>query len=456
MKIEEIVKKQKQFYKTNQTKSVKYRKVALRKLKEAILKNEREIEIALKKDLNKSSSESYMAEIGMCLSEINYLLRKVNNWSKKKRVHTPLAQFCASSYKLAEPYGICLIIAPWNYPFMLTIEPLIDAIAAGNCAILKPSEFSVNTSNVIEKIIKETFDEEYVAVVQGEKEVCLELLEQDVDYIFYTGGTRVGNIVMEKAAKRLIPVTLELGGKSPCIVDQDANLKLAAKRILFGKILNAGQTCVAPDYLLVHEDVKDKLMGYMQKYIREFLGNNPLTNENYPKIIHQGHFQRLLHLLEGEEILLGGKYNKQEEKIELTFVNGNNAKRELVEEEIFGPIMPVFTYGRIEEAIEFINKKEKPLAFYLFTDDKKTEKRLLQEISFGGGCINDTIIHLATSQMGFGGVGKSGMGSYHGKAGFDTFSHYRSIVKKYNWIDLPIRYMPYTKQKDILIRWFLR
>lgn len=339
---------------------------------------------------------------------------------------------------------------------MLTIEPLIDAIAAGNCAILKPSEFSVNTSNVIEKIIKETFDEEYVAVVQGEKEVCLELLEQDVDYIFYTGGTRVGNIVMEKAAKRLIPVTLELGGKSPCIVDQDANLKLAAKRILFGKILNAGQTCVAPDYLLVHEDVKDKLMGYMQKYIREFLGNNPLTNENYPKIIHQGHFQRLLHLLEGEEILLGGKYNKQEEKIELTFVNGNNAKRELVEEEIFGPIMPVFTYGRIEEAIEFINKKEKPLAFYLFTDDKKTEKRLLQEISFGGGCINDTIIHLATSQMGFGGVGKSGMGSYHGKAGFDTFSHYRSIVKKYNWIDLPIRYMPYTKQKDILIRWFLR
>lgn len=456
MDIENLINKQKNFFETNKTKDIKYRKQALKKLKEAILKYEKDIEIAIRKDLNKSSSETYMAELGLCLSEINYMLKHIGKWGRDRKVLTPLSQFHAKSFESPEPYGVTLIISPWNYPFMLAIEPLIDAISAGNCAILKPSEYSPNTSKIIEKMIKETFEEEYISVVQGEKEVCMELLNKDVDYIFYTGGTRVGQIVMEQAAKRLIPVTLELGGKSPCIVDKTANLELSAKRILFGKILNAGQTCVAPDYLLVQKDIKEKLMTYFVKYIREFLGNNPIQNQTYPHIINEKHFKRLLDLLEGEKILIGGRIKHKERIIEPTFIDGNTAKKQLLEEEIFGPIMPVFTYDKIEEAISFIKKKEKPLACYLFTSDKKLEKKVLNEVSFGGGCINDTIIHLATSRMGFGGVGNSGMGSYHGKKGFDTFTHYRSIVKKYTWIDLPIRYMPYTKMKDKLIRFFLK
>lgn len=456
MEIEELIKKQKEFFNTNKTKDIKFRKDALRKLRNAILKYEKDIEIAIRKDLNKSSSESYMVEIGICLSEISYMLKHIGKWSKEKRVLTPISQFHAKSFESPEPYGTVLIISPWNYPFMLSIDPLIDAISAGNCVILKPSEFSPNTSLIMEKIIKEIFDEEFVSVVQGDKDVCTKLLEQKVDYIFYTGGNRVGKIVMQEAAKNLIPVTLELGGKSPCIVDKAANLEIAAKRILFGKILNAGQTCVAPDYLLVQKDVKEKLISYFIKYIREFLGNEPIENQNYAHIINDRHFKRIMNLLEGEKILIGGKINKEERIIEPTFVDGNFSKKELLEEEIFGPIMPVFTYNNIDEAINFVKQKEKPLAFYLFTADKKIEKKVLNEISFGGGCINDTIIHLATSRLGFGGVGNSGMGAYHGKKGFDTFTHYRSIVKKYTWIDLPMRYMPYTKIKDKMIRTFLR
>lgn len=456
MNIEEIVKKQKDFFETSQTKNIKYRKQALKKLREVILKKENEIEIAIRKDLNKAPSESYMVEIGICLSEIGYMLKHVEKWGKNQRKLTPLSQFHAKSFESPEPYGVTLIISPWNYPFMLSIDPLIDAIAAGNCVILKPSEYSPNTSAIMAEIIKETFPEEYITVVQGEKEVCMELLRQKVDYIFYTGGTRVGKIVMEEAAKNLIPVTLELGGKSPCIVDKTANLELAAKRIAFGKLLNAGQTCVAPDYLLVQKEVKEQLVALYAKYVREFLGNNPIQNETYAHIVNQRHFERLEHLLEGEKILVGGKKNLKEHVIEPTLVEGNTAKKELFEEEIFGPIMPVFTYDTIEEAIQFIKDREKPLALYLFTSNKKTEKQILQNVSFGGGCINDTIIHLATSRMGFGGIGNSGMGSYHGKKGFDTFTHYRSIVKKYTWIDMPFRYMPYSKTKDRLIRFFLK
>ena len=415
MEIEELIKKQKEFFNTNKTKDIKFRKDALRKLRNAILKYEKDIEIAIRKDLNKSSSESYMVEIGICLSEISYMLKHIGKCSKEKRVLTPISQFHAKSFESPEPYGTVLIISPWNYPFMLSIDPLIDAISAGNCVILKPSEFSPNTSLIMEKIIKEIFDEEFVSVVQGDKDVCTKLLEQKVDYIFYTGGNRVGKIVMQEAAKNLIPVTLELGGKSPCIVDKTANLEIAAKRILFGKILNAGQTCVAPDYLLVQKDVKEKLISYFIKYIREFLGNEPIENQNYAHIINDRHFKRIMNLLEGEKILIGGKINKQERIIEPTFVDGNFSKKELLEEEIFGPIMPVFTYDNIDEAINFVKQKEKPLAFYLFTADKKIEKKVLNEISFGGGCINDTIIHLATSRLGFGGVGNSGMGAYHGK-----------------------------------------
>lgn len=456
MEIEKIVQRQKEFFEKNETKSIKFRKQSLKKLREVILKHEQEIEIAIKKDLNKSPSESYMAEIGLCLSEISYMLKHIGTWGKNKTHLTPLSQFHAKSFESPEPYGVVLIISPWNYPFMLTIEPLIDAMAAGNCAILKPSEFSPHTSAIMEKIIKNNFPEEYITVVQGEKETCMELLNQDVDYIFYTGGTRVGKIIMQEAAKRLVPVTLELGGKSPCIIDKTAKLEVAAKRVAFGKVLNAGQTCVAPDYLLIHKEVKEQFIALYSKYVREFLGNNPIQNETYPHIINQKHFARLQNLLAGEKILMGGKANPIDRVIEPTLVEGNLAKKELQEEEIFGPIMPVFTYETVEEAIRFVKEKEKPLALYLFTQDKKTEKKVLKEIPFGGGCINDTIIHLATSRMGFGGVGYSGMGSYHGKKGFDTFTHYRSIVKKYTYLDLPFRYMPYSKAKDKLIRLFLK
>lgn len=455
MKIEEIVQKQKEYFSTGVTRKVSNRIHALVKLKETILKNEQYIKAALKADLGKSAFESYMTEIGMVLDELRFLIKHTPAWAKDKRVRTPMAQFAAKSFVVSEPYGVVLVMSPWNYPFQLSIEPLIGAIAAGNCVIVKPSAYSSHTSKVIANIIEECFPVEHVTVIQGGRQENQELLEQKFDYIFFTGGVEVGKLVMEKASKHLTPVSLELGGKSPCIIDKTADLEVAAKRLVFGKFLNAGQTCVAPDYVYVHKSVKERLITYIKKYIDEFYGKSPLKNPDYPKIINEKHYKRILSLIEGETILAGGQ-GKDNDKIAPTILDNITPKSKVMQEEIFGPILPLLTYENINEVTHYINNNPKPLALYLFTTNKRLEQHLLRNVSFGGGCINDTIIHLATSRMGFGGVGQSGMGSYHGKYSFDTFSHKKSIVKKANWIDLPMRYLPYTKSKERLVRMFLK
>ena len=456
MEMNTIAERQRTFFEKNRTKSYEFRQKALFRLKRTILYYEREIEEALYQDLGKSDFEAYMTEVGMTLSELNYVSRHLKSWTKEKSVLTPLAQLAARSFEVPEPYGTVLIIAPWNYPFMLCIEPLIGAIAAGNCCVVKPSAYAPHTSAVIKKILSSAFPEEFVAVVEGGRKENTALLEQKFDYIFFTGSKAVGKVVLERAAKNLTPVTLELGGKSPCIVDETANLKLAAKRLVFGKYLNSGQTCVAPDYLLVQEDIKDEFLEYLKAWIDKMFTAEPLKNKDYSRIINEKHYERIMKLIEGEHIVKGGYGNKERLFIAPTVLDDITEKSPIMQEEIFGPVLPVLTYRDLKEAEDFIKKGEKPLALYLFTGRKQTEQKILREVSFGGGCINDTIIHLATSRMGFGGVGASGMGSYHGKRSFDTFSHTKSIVKKYQGIDLPIRYQPYTSGKKKLLRLFLK
>lgn len=454
MDIKTLVNTQRDYYMTLQTKDLSQRKKVIQSIKQWIIKNQDLIIEALQQDLNKDATESYMCEIGLVLSEINYQLRHMKKWAKNKKVWTPLAQFYGVSYESYEPYGVTLVMSPWNYPFMLSIEPAIGAIAAGNTVIIKPSAYAPHVSHVIKKMITESCDERWVAVVEGGRAENTELLEQRFDYIFFTGSVNVGKLVMEKASRYLTPVTLELGGKSPCIVDDVKSLKLAAKRIAFGKFLNAGQTCVAPDYLLIREELKEEFILAMKNVIQEFFGEQPLENQQLVKIINQKHFERLSHLLENQDIVIGGQFDQDHLKISPTVVDHVDGDNPLMQEEIFGPILPIITYHSIDEVIDFINKRERPLAFYIFSSHKDVQNKLLNSCSFGGGCINDTIIHLATSQLGFGGVGHSGMGSYHGKKSFETFSHTRSLVKKATWIDLPFRYYPYTTFKEKMIRLF--
>ncbi len=447
--------KQKKGLKENPLRFYKNRITALKTLQKNIKLMEDEICEALKKDLNKSKTESYMSEIGLVQSEISYMIRHCKKFAKPKRVMTPISQFASKSYKLACPYGVVLIISPWNYPFMLSIEPLVDAIAAGNCVVLKPSATSSNVCEVISKLIEKTFPPEQVVVVQGGREQSSFLLELDFDHIFFTGSMRVGKQVLEKASQNFIPVTLELGGKSPCIVDETANLALAAKRIVFGKFLNCGQTCVAPDYLYCSSKIKDKLIKEIEKQIVLQYTDNAIENENYPKLINQRQFDSVKKLIKADNVLFGGKYDEEKLKIEPTILN-SNFDAEDMEEEIFGPVLPVVTFDSLDEAIDKVNSLKKPLALYIFSSSKKNQNRVVGLCDFGGGCVNDTIIHLATSNMGFGGLKSSGMGAYHGKVGFDTFSHYKSIVDKKTWIDLPMRYQPHTKMKYKLIKWFLK
>jgi len=454
MTIQEIVSRQREYFNTNDTKPASFRVAALKRLQNAIIKSEKEIFEALKKDLNKSDFESYMTEVGMVLDELRYAIRHTKGWAKPKTVPTPLAQFHAKSFTVPEPFGVVLIMSPWNYPFQLCIEPLVGAIAAGNCAIIKPSAYTPNTSSVIARMISSCFQDKYITVIEGGREQNTELLKQKFDYIFFTGSVAVGRLVMESASRNLTPVSLELGGKSPCIVDQTADLSCAARRLAFGKYLNAGQTCVAPDYLLIHRSVKDEFVKNLKTAVNDFF-----PNENYsdmPVIVNDKHFARLLGLLKGEKILLGGKNNPGKRFIEPTVLDEITFDSPVMQEEIFGPILPVIVYDSIDEAINKINGRPKPLALYLFTSDKATENLVLEKVSFGGGCINDTIIHLASHHMGFGGVGNSGMGSYHGKLSFDTFTHYKSIVRKSTWIDLPMRYLPYSKRNFKLLRFFLK
>ena len=426
------------------------------KLRQAIKKHEDAILAALKEDLGKSATEGYMCEVGLTLDELNYQMKHLRKWAKPQRVRTHLANFHAKSFTVAEPYGVVLVMSPWNYPFMLTMEPLIGALAAGNCCVLKPSNYSPATSRVMAELIADVFPPEYVTCVQGGRKENTALLDQRWDYIFFTGGTTVGRLVMEKASANLTPVSLELGGKSPCIVAADANLKVAAARVVFGKFLNCGQTCVAPDYVLVDQRVHDEFLELVKAQIKEMFGEEPLDNPHYGKIINQKHFERLLGLIDPAKVAACGKSCAEELRIKPTVLDNVTAQDAVMQEEIFGPILPILTYGELAQAEAFIKERPKPLALYLFTSNTATQERFLAHVPFGGGCINDCIVHLATSEMGFGGVGASGMGSYHGKKSFETFSHQKSILKKYTWLDLNLRYQPYTPLKEKLIRMFLR
>lgn len=453
--MERIIQKQRRFFEKGVTKEYGFRMTALRRLEEALEKWERALKDALWLDLHKSGSESYMTEIGLTKSELKYVKSRLRMWMAPKYVPQSLGQFPAKTYTVAEPYGVALIMAPWNYPVLLCLEPLIDAIAAGNCVVLKPSAYAPNVSRVLKNLLQSIYPEKYVAVIEGGRDVNRELLEQRFDYIFFTGSVSVGKLVLEKAAKHVTPVTLELGGKSPCIVDETADLRLAARRIVFGKLLNSGQTCVAPDYVVAHASIKDKLLEELQRELIKALGDKPLENPDFPKIINEKHFERLQKLYEGQQIVTGGYVDEETRRIAPTVLDNVSLDAPVMQEEIFGPILPVLTYRSTEQLKQIIMHYEKPLAFYLFTRSRTMEKWAQKNFSFGGGCINDTIIHLATVHMPFGGVGHSGMGSYHGKQGFETFSHRKSIVKKYAYPDIPLRYHPYTEWKDELIRTIL-
>ena len=455
--INALLEAQREFYKSGVTISADFRIDQLKRLYATVKKYQSEINDALTADLGKSAYEGFMCESGLVLTEISYMIKHTKKWAKRKRVKTPLAQFPSGSYRQPVPYGNTLIMSPWNYPFLLTIDPLASAIAAGNTAIVKPSAYSPATSKIVEKIVAECFAPEFVAVVTGGRAENAALLDQKFDLVFFTGSQAVGKEVLRHTAEHLTPAILELGGKSPCIVDASANIKLAARRIVFGKYLNCGQTCVAPDYILCERSVKEEFLAAVSLEIKKQYGEDPLSNKDYGKIINEKHFARLLGLIDEEKVVVGGNSNLETCQIAPTVMDNVTYEDAVMGEEIFGPIMPILTFDNFDEVVDELKSKDKPLALYLFTSDKKHIKRVTTELSYGGGCINDVIIHLATSEMGFGGVGESGMGSYHGKEGFDAFSHYKSIVDKKTWLDLPMRYQPYkSKLYERLLHIFLK
>ena len=445
--IETIVKNCRIFFETNKTKSYEFRISQLLKLQEVLNQNKKELLNALYSDLHKTEMEGFFSEFAIVRGELKFAIKHLKKWIKPKRVPTSIAHFKSSSKIMYEPFGTVLIMSPWNYPLNLTLAPLVGAIAAGNCAVVKPSNYSPATSEVIKKVISENFPPEYISVITGGREENSKLLEQRFDYIFFTGGTTVGKLVMEAAAKYVTPVTLELGGKSPCVVEKSANLKVAARRIAFGKYLNAGQTCVAPDYLLIQDEVKEKFIEELKEALKEFFPTETYLDMHLPHIVNEKHFDRLMGLIEGEKIITGGNGEKSRKFIEPTVLDNITFDSKIMQEEIFGPILPVISFKTIEEAIKLIKSREKPLASYLFTTDSNIEKKFLNEVSFGGGCINDTIVHLASDHLPFGGVGFSGIGKYHGDESFKVFSNAKSILKKSNLIDIKLRYHPYSEKK---------
>ena len=455
-KIEAIVETQRSFYKTHKTLDVKYRLHYLKKLYHCIKAHEKDILCALHTDLGKSDTEGFMCEVGLTLSELSYQIKHIRSWSGRHFCHTNLTNFPSVSFTVRDPYGVVLVMAPWNYPFLLTMEPVIGAIAAGNCCVIKPSAYSPATSAIIVKIIREVFPSKYAAVIEGGRAENAELLNQRFDYIFFTGGVTVGKLVMKKASEHLTPVTLELGGKSPCVIDKNADIRLAARRIAFGKFLNCGQTCVAPDYILIDETVKDYFIAVLKEEITKMYGTDPLSSPVYGKMINQKHFDRVCGLIDQEKVVFGGTSDADALKIAPTILDQVTPSDPVMQEEIFGPLLPILTFRSIEEAQHFVLNREKPLAFYLFTKSRKTMKRFYREISFGGGCINDTIMHMTTSSMPFGGVGNSGMGSYHGRKSFETFTHEKSMLHKSTLVDMPMRYAPYRKIWDLVILLLLR
>ncbi|WP_198520871.1 aldehyde dehydrogenase [Alteribacter populi] len=435
-----LVEKQKRFFYSGKTKDISFRIEQLTKLKEAIKEKEDLIIEAAYRDLGKSKREAFLTEIGFLYSELKDMIKNVPTWSQIRKERTALTHVGSTSYIYKEPYGVALIIGPWNYPFHLVMAPLIGAIAAGNTAILKPSELTPFTSAVIREIIDETFQEEYIAVREGDAEAAKELLDLNTDYIFFTGSVQVGKKVMEAASKHLTPVTLELGGKSPAIVMKDADVKLAAKRIVWGKFINAGQTCVAPDYILVQEKAKRKLYKYLVKYIKKFYGQDVSQNKDYPRIVNEKHHDRITALLDEEKIMYGGEHDRDERFIAPTIMDNVTFDDPVMEEEIFGPILPLVSFEEAHDVIDMVRQRPNPLALYLFTEKKQTESLIFSNLSFGGGCVNDTLMHITSPHLPFGGVGESGMGAYHGKASFDTFTHEKSVLKQTNKFDIPLRY----------------
>ena len=450
VELKEIINKQRDFFNTNATKSVKYRIKMLQRLMEAIRNNEVAILSALYKDLLKSKAEAYMSELAIVYAEINDALKNLRKWSRPEKVKGAISTFPSKNYIYSEPYGVVLIMAPWNYPFNLAISPLIAAIAAGNTAIIKCLKESVYTSKVIKYIMNKAFSSNYIFCVDEDIDYD-ELLNQRYDYIFFTGSQRVGKIVMNIASNNLIPVSLELGGKSPCIIDETADIKLAARRVLWGKLLNAGQTCVSVDYVLIHSSVKDRFIKYLQKEIKRRYPN-ALNNDTYPRIINEHHYKRLMNLIKSEENIIGGRGDDVVRRLEPTILPDVDFDHEIMKEEIFGPVLPIIEYDDIKKVIRTIKEREKPLACYVFTENEARAKHIIKSISYGGGCINDVILQVSNHYMPFGGVGSSGIGLYHGKFGFDTFSHKKSIVWSKTMIDLPIRYAPFNQLKFRILK----
>lgn len=454
--MKQLVDAQRRFFLTGVTREIRFRRDALRTLRRILKEFEPRLKDALRADLGKCAAESYMSEIGMTLSGLRDTLTHLRRWSRPRRVSVPLAQFPSTARVIPEPYGVTLVMSPWNYPVLLSLDPLAAALAAGNCCVLKPSEHAPHVAGVLEEMLSSAFPRDFVAVVQGEVETCRALLSQPFDYIFFTGSPAVGREVMQAAARHLTPVTLELGGKSPCIVDETANIRLAARRIAFGKILNAGQTCVAPDYVLIHRSRREEFVAAFRETVREMLGGEPLNNPAYTRIINRRHYERLMGLMAGARASVGGRGNEEELRVEPTLLEDVTSDSPCMQQEIFGPLLPVLSYETLEEVEAFILSRPKPLSCYLFTSSRAVEKRLLSSLSFGGGCVNDTVIHLAVPGLPFGGVGNSGMGAYHGHAGFRTFSHDKSVLKKATWLDLPFRYQPFNAFRETVLRLFLR
>ncbi len=453
--LKRILDKQRKFYRTGATLDPDYRTEALMSLRRAVRRYQNEIAECLRLDLGKSPMESYMCETGMLLSEIDWQIRYVDRLSANRRVRTPLAQFAARSYVHPEPLGNVLIMSPWNYPILLSLEPAVDAIAAGNTVVIKPSAYSPASSGIVAEIVRAALPEEYAAVVTGGRAENQALLDEKWDKIFFTGSKAVGRTVLEKASKHLTPCTLELGGKSPVIVDSDVNVELAARRIVFGKFLNCGQTCVAPDYVYVHKDVKDAFLEAVLRQVKGQFGDY-LDNKDYGHIINDKHFERIAGLIDPAKTVYGGRLTRELLKIEPTVLDGVTPDDAVMQEEIFGPVLPILTYEYAKDVIDYIEANEKPLALYVFTENPGFARYFVDHLRYGGGCVNDVIIHLAGSNMGFGGVGESGMGAYHGEAGFDCFSHRKGIVDKKTWIDLKMRYQPYSQRMEKLVRMFLK
>lgn len=456
LEIQSILKRQREYFAAGHTLPAEARIAALKKLKASLQNHEADLARALKTDLGKSATESYMCETGLTLSEATWMIRHVRRLMGERRVPTPLSQFAARSFRSPAPYGNVLIMSPWNYPVLLTLDPLIDAIAAGNTAIVKPSAYAPATAEVLQQILAECFPPEHVCVITGGRAENQALLHQKFDMIFFTGSKAVGKEVLRCAAEYLTPAVLELGGKSPCIVEKSAKIGLAAKRIVFGKYLNCGQTCVAPDYILCDASIRDELIDAIRKEITAQFGADPMANEDYGKIINEKHYRRLMGLIDPAKVVCGGTGDEKTQRIAPTVMKDVTREDAVMGEEIFGPILPVLTYTDLDAALADIESQPHPLALYLFSEDKAVQRKVLDRCHFGGGCLNDVIIHLATSEMPFGGVGESGMGGYHGKTGFEAFSHLRSIVDKKTWLDMPVRYQPYTKQKDKMLRFFLK